>query len=51
MYKTPQLFTSAFTLKQTHLQASKLSKTNMHRHKVIKNAKLIKAWTELKTAH
>ncbi len=33
---------------QTNLQASKLLKTLMYGHKIIKNAKLIKAWIKLK---
>jgi len=33
---------------QTNLQASKLFKTHMYRHTVIKNAKLIKAWIKSK---
>ncbi len=33
---------------QTNLQASKLLKTHMYRHKVIKNAKVVKAWIKLK---
>jgi hypothetical protein len=37
---------------QTYLQAQKLLKkhvyTYLHRHKVIKNVKLIKAWVQLK---
>ncbi len=33
---------------KTNLQASKLLKTHMYRHKVIKNVKLIKAWIKLR---
>jgi hypothetical protein len=37
-----------YNLVQTNLQASNLVKTYMFRHKVIQNAKLIKAWNKLK---
>ncbi len=43
-----QLFTNRLTLKKTFLQAAKFLKTRMYRHRVIKNAKLIKAWIKLK---
>jgi len=32
---------------QTNLQASKLLKTHLYRHKVIKNAEPIKAWIKV----
>ncbi len=49
MYKTLYNYLQThLQLMQTNLQASKLLKTQMYRHKVIKNAKLTKAWIELK---
>ncbi len=47
MYKTLQLFTSLHLI-QAALQALKLLKTHKYEHKVIQNAKLIKASIELK---
>ncbi len=47
MYKTLQLFMSLITFNTNDLQASKLLKcmyTYLQRQKIIKNAKLIKAW-------
>ncbi len=49
MYKTLQLFTNSFTLNTNKFTSIKIIlKTHMYRHKVIKNAKLIKAGIKLK---
>jgi len=48
MFKTLHYLQAHLHLKQTNLQASKLLKTHLYRHKVIKNAKLIKTWITLK---
>jgi hypothetical protein len=47
MYKTIQLIASLHLIQATW-QALKLLKTHKYRHKVIENAKLIKASIELK---
>ncbi len=48
MSKTFQLFTETFTLNREKFASIKVIKTCTYRHKVIKNAKLIKAWIKLK---
>jgi hypothetical protein len=45
--KSVQLLATHLHLIQTNLQESKLLKTHMYRHKVIENAKPIKAWIVL----
>ncbi len=48
MFKTLHYLQAQLHLIQTNLQASKLIITHLYRHKVIKNAKLIKTWIKLK---
>ncbi len=44
MYKCYNYLQTHLHLMQTNLQASRLLKAHMHRHKVIKNAIVIKLW-------
>ncbi len=48
MDKTLQLFTNIFTFNKNKFISIKVIKLRMYRHKVIKNAKLIKVWIKLK---
>ncbi len=48
MYKTIQLYTNTFTFNTNKFTSINVIKKPIYRHKVIKNAKLIRAWIKLK---
>ncbi len=49
MYKTLHISTNTFPFNTNKLPSIKvIKKTHLYRHKVIKNAKFIKAWIKLK---